>query len=122
MGEELKEKKLCRRQWNECIRAINVQAKVNSGEPGGEPSEHSEPIKDNPWTCYSPFRVVIEKIEELQEILQREEETINSAITCRWCKRYTVKTQNVQDRCSDEGMSTFASCVSCGYKWRESSS
>lgn len=47
--------------------------------------------------------------------------TIESAMTCRKCKRDKVKTQTVQDRGLDEGMSTIASCVSCGHKWKESS-
>lgn len=119
MDEELQEKKLRRQEWNKHIRIINART------IGGEPSEHSEPagkpINDNPWKCYNLFNVNIEKIEELQKILEREEMTIKSAITCRQCKQNRIKTQTVQDRSLDEGMSTIASCVSCGYKWKESS-
>ena len=121
MDEELEEKKRLREQWNNCIRVINDQARTISGEPNEHNEPIGKPIEDDPWECYQPFRTNVKRTEELQEMLQQEEMSINSTMACRRCKQNTVKTQTIQDRSLDEGMSTIASCVNCKYKWKESS-
>lgn len=37
---------------------------------------------------------------------------------CRRCKNKKVTSYQLQTRSGDEGMTTYYTCISCGYKWK----
>ena len=73
---------------------------------------------------YELFPKKWEKLIEQQKILDKKLADMKPATTtdqffCTKCKQRKCTFQQVQTRSADESMTSFITCLNCGYNWRE---
>lgn len=60
----------------------------------------------------------LQKEQEIKESFKQMQMSRNSIYTCGRCKKNKVEHYQRQVRSSDEPMTVFCTCLTCGYRWK----